>query len=1501
MLTAEQANLLLDSVETKEQLLDLIQRVDHRVDGAVTVLYSGVSGKFSSVGQKIVHSGAIAEALHESGNDVRTIDQAEVGKFLNLTKNTNNYNQKLANKLRQIFGDDEYGLRSFMDGDVVDGMRVNNGVWDRVSAKYVSDAVGEVVTFTGGASADRVFFQTELPLILSNPKVTSIDGIPIGAFRGMSVEEAFRVIVAASEIRTSRLKISIDEHGIPLQINQHYVVDARSFFEDSNVIEGKAPPPDTPMRSMADFIPPERVAAHREALQDIRKAQDNLAVHYRQDLQSQNALGTSRWLRAMDQLGHIADVVSLAAVAHDAKAAMDAGDQESAERILTEWALENAGAILAGRLASLAVAPLLAAGPLGWLAAGGLILSASMLGSAYADETAEFLADHLADLWDKGMQAMRDQFQTAERPYSCPLILDLDRNGVITLAESSSGIYFDHDGNGFAERTGWISPTDGLLVRDLDGSGTIESGAELFGNHTLLPDGSKASNGFEALRALDDNGDRFIDHLDSAWITLKVWLDGNSNGVVDKSELQTLNEVGVLRLGVGYTLSSLTDPQGNRHLQVGAFQASDGTMQSMNDVWFRVDQARTKWLHPVSLDEELASLPNLKGMGSVPDLHQAMASDLSGELRLILERWIQGSTVQREALIDPMIFYWAGVSSQQRTSNWNSIDGRLAVMERLLGQTYRQGWLDPRPVGVSVTMLHKAYEDFRLQLEDQLILQTDGWPILLHFVGPDGVIHPESSSTALESVFNYLEAHIIQSADFLKLFRLSRALRSLGDEGELILDRIQEYASSTESPSSIFYQLLSEYRLLQGVAPSNQLQGSDGKDLIIGGAGNDGLNGGSGRDWLVAGSGNDSLNGGIGDDVYVIAKGGDRKQISDQDHTVGNRDLLLFTNVLASDVSLVERHGSQLYVHYGNGDHVWVNNYFVSEAFRVETIQFADGSQWGDVDLRNRVVVGGATSGNDWLGGFTDMVNRIDGLDGDDQVHGGGFNDVLRGGNGNDWLNGGEGNDSLDGGAGNDGLNGGSGRDWLVAGSGNDSLNGGIGDDVYVIAKGGDRKQISDQDHTVGNRDLLLFTNVLASDVSLVERHGSQLYVHYGNGDHVWVNNYFASEAFRVETIQFADGSQWGDVDLRNRVVVGGATSGNDWLGGFTDMVNRIDGLDGDDQVHGGGFNDVLKGGNGNDWLNGGEGNDSLDGGAGNDGLNGGSGRDWLVAGSGNDSLNGGIGDDVYVIAKGGDRKQISDQDHTVGNRDLLLFTNVLASDVSLVERHGSQLYVHYGNGDHVWVNNYFASEAFRVETIQFADGSQWGDVDLRNRVVVGGATSGNDWLGGFTDMVNRIDGLDGDDQVHGGGFNDVLTGGNGNDVLHAGEGDDILDGGLGQDALYGGRGRDRLISGAGNDILNGGEGDDTYVIASSSSLNQISDYDPSPLSNDTVSFSSLMSTDLTSVRRQNLNLEINFVTGDQVLISNFFLAKEYRIESFQFSNGFTLTQADMLALIPPA
>jgi hypothetical protein len=113
--------------------------------------------------------------------------------------------------------------------------------------------------------------------------------------------------------------------------------------------------------------------------------------------------------------------------------------------------------------------------------------------------------------------------QEAESQAS-PLIIDLNFNGVET-DRLGIGAYFDLDHNGFAEETAWAKYNDGFLALDLNGNGIIDNGSELFGNNTILPDGSKASNGFEALKQYDSNGDGVINHVDDIWSKLRVWQD----------------------------------------------------------------------------------------------------------------------------------------------------------------------------------------------------------------------------------------------------------------------------------------------------------------------------------------------------------------------------------------------------------------------------------------------------------------------------------------------------------------------------------------------------------------------------------------------------------------------------------------------------------------------------------------------------------------------------------------------------------------------------------------------------------------------------------------------------------------------------------------------------------------------------------------------------------------------------------------------------------------
>jgi len=206
-----------------------------------------------------------------------------------------------------------------------------------------------------------------------------------------------------------------------------------------------------------------------------------------------------------------------------------------------------------------------------------------------------------------------------------PILLDLDGDGIIRTAGLSAGVNFDHAADGFAERTGWVAPGDGLLVWDRNANAAIDSGRELFGSETLLPNGLKAVNGFEALKAFDANGDGVIDANDPVFAQLRVWVDADTDGRNGEGELLTLEEAGVKSINVNYTNSSFVDAQGNAHRQVGSYTTTDGQTRAATDVWVKTDatySVPTEW---VEVPDDIAALPDAQGYGKVRDLHQAMA------------------------------------------------------------------------------------------------------------------------------------------------------------------------------------------------------------------------------------------------------------------------------------------------------------------------------------------------------------------------------------------------------------------------------------------------------------------------------------------------------------------------------------------------------------------------------------------------------------------------------------------------------------------------------------------------------------------------------------------------------------------------------------------------------------------------------------------------------------------------------------------------------------
>ena len=167
-----------------------------------------------------------------------------------------------------------------------------------------------------------------------------------------------------------------------------------------------------------------------------------------------------------------------------------------------------------------------------------------------------------------------------------PLILSLSDNPVSTLS-LEAGPRFAYDVQGPALKTGWVAGGNALLVRDLDSDGRISHGGELFGDRTLLKSGARATDGYHALRDLDDNLDGRIDSSDKAFAELMLWQDIDVDGLTDAGELSRLADHGIASLGLDARPSDRVD-HGNPIKLVSSYTLADGTTREMADAWFGV-------------------------------------------------------------------------------------------------------------------------------------------------------------------------------------------------------------------------------------------------------------------------------------------------------------------------------------------------------------------------------------------------------------------------------------------------------------------------------------------------------------------------------------------------------------------------------------------------------------------------------------------------------------------------------------------------------------------------------------------------------------------------------------------------------------------------------------------------------------------------------------------------------------------------------------------------
>ncbi|MEX5575052.1 calcium-binding protein [Pseudomonas lijiangensis] len=1074
-----------------------------------------------------------------------------------------------------------------------------------------------------------------------------------------------------------------------------------------------------------------------------------------------------------------------------------------------------------------------------------------------------------------------------------PIVLDLDGDGIETLAVGAS--YFDLDSDGLSEMAGWVSPDDGLLVHDRNGDGRISNGTELFGNHSLLNNGQTAQNGYQALAEYDSNGDGMINAQDASYAKLQVWRDLNGNGTSDAGELQSLTDAGVVSISTGYTDSNHVDAYGHEHRQVSTIMLANGMASTAADVWFKVDASKRVNSGDIALTDDVYFLANAKGFGKVQDLHQAMVLD--PELKTLLAQYVSATdAASRDQLLDNLIYRWAGAqdvdpfSRDPKKVYSHVMDARqLVTLEKLVGHAYMGLWCwgerDPNPHGQAAPVLVAEYLEFKRFTAAQILAQTEyasELDIIRTAFGSDA----HSISVDWNALKDKLNVLLANGQDD----RIRGVIRVLTDLGTYSPSYRAQRDDAFETIAAFNPDLATffDFSSFIGTAANNTLYGM-GYGTLFYGLGGD-----------------DRLYGNAGDDSYHFARGHGNDVILDR----GGLDQIVFADGIAQSDLVFSRNVTTVWIHVRNADgsdagSLQIDNFFNFDGSldfgAIELIRLADGSSLNQQQILALLTSNSLTQGDDLVFG-TAASDTIDALAGNDNIHGLGGNDQLSGGAGNDVLMGDDGDDVLNG------------------GTGDDTLIGGRGSDTYIFEAGHGHDVIDNvADATEVKRDRLMFGAGIEPASVIARRAGDDLLLSTSANDSIRLNGYFVSEAGNgtaVDEIVFHDGTLWGIADIKRKVLE--ASAGNDELVGYAtnDVLNGLGGDDfiagyggndtlfggdgqdyldggvgndslygeaGNDNLYGGEGNDLLDGGDGNDWMNGDVGDDTLIGGAGDDSLNGGAGRDTLQGGAGNDYLYGDAGDDFLAGGEGNDRLDGGSGTNSYlfargGGQDLILdaYENVvtiyladLPLETLVFRRKGTSLDVYFPDSpqDLLSLADFFSNEMPSGGIrLHYGDGLEAVISPAQLRLLTLDGTEAADLIQAYSGN-DLIDALGGDDEVYGGAGNDSIDGGEGNDYIDAGDGDDTLLGGSGNDTLLGGLGDDVLTGGSGNDSLDGGDGNDQYLFGAGWGDDTISN----SVGSDSVHFSGVAPTDLL-LRREGLDLlVINQVTGDRLRIQGQF------------------------------
>ena len=622
---------------------------------------------------------------------------------------------------------------------------------------------------------------------------------------------------------------------------------------------------------------------------------------------------------------------------------------------------------------------------------------------------------------------------------ACPLIIDMDGNGVQTVARDQK-VFFDLDNNLFAESTGWVGQGDAFLVWDRDGNGEIDNGNELFGNHTLLKNGKRAANGFAALAELDDNNDDVFDAKDKLWSALQLWFDYNQNGISEPEELIKLSQSGIKQIRLNYHNSNVTDENGNVHRQQSSVTWNDGRESDISDVWFNTNTALSYYKEQVNISDDISALPNIAAFGKVFTLHTAMAKKPT--LKYVVEEYLSSSSQERSSLLNDLIYEWAGTVNVNPTGRGNYIDGRkAAAMELLLGLEEGNTILDRNRAEFLATEFDKFARYTLAQLESRTLYRKTFAIVSIDM--ERGELNFDWAKLNTKIV------ELIEQKEYTEAKRILSIAQDLGTYNISYLEKVNKNFKQLAADNKMVSLLLNT-QMVNNTNTGETLSGTDNNELLVANSVNRHLKGDYGHDVLIGHQGNNLLQGGAGSDTYVFSKGHGQDIIQEEGDwswMPNDIDTIRFTDVNYADVKFRQVGNDLLLLGYHGDDSITIKDHYSGDKKnQIEKFEFLDRTlTLKEMQEAGMKFVG--TAGNDVISQNTKVI--------------------------------------LDGGAGNDTLTGSSDDDILIGGTGNDMLNGGIGADTYIVSKGHGHDIIQEKGYwmRLNEQDTLQFTDVKYDEV----------------------------------------------------------------------------------------------------------------------------------------------------------------------------------------------------------------------------------------------------------------------------------------------------------------------------------------------------------------------------------------------------------------------------------